>query len=255
MLLIPAQHLDIAAYRGINKKINGLLTAIMKESVITLGSMKPQSWQLKLHVEPATRCLPIMMLTDIKFCVVGHHARRQQAEALAMSIGAHLLIDDGNHGANWNHRRALEWAAEQTCRVVVLEDDALPVHGFAEKVTDWLARFPDDMLSFYLGTGRPPQYQKEIAGMLVDADYVCGDHIVLSKLIHGVCYSPPHGRLARMLNAWNKTLAADYAVGEAFGGRVIYPCYSLVDHADLPTVERHPDNEPRTERRRAWRLA
>jgi hypothetical protein len=45
------------------------------------------------------------------------------------------------------------------------------------------------MLSFYLGTGRPPQYQKEIAGMLVDADRVCGDHIVLSKLIHGVCYS------------------------------------------------------------------
>lgn len=196
-----------------------------------------------------------MMLTDIKFCIVGHHARRQQAEALAMSIGAHLLLDEENHGANWNHRRALEWASEQTCRVVVLEDDALPVHGFTEKVTDWLARFPDDMLSFYLGTGRPPQYQKEIAGMLVDADRVCGDHIVLSKLIHGVCYSPPQGRLARMLNAWNKTLAADYAVGEAFGGRVIYPCYSLVDHADLPTVERHPDNEPRTERRRAWRLA
>lgn len=196
-----------------------------------------------------------MMLTDIKFCVVGHHARRQQAEALAMSIGAHLLIDEGNHGANWNHRRAIEWAAEQPCRVVVLEDDALLVQGFTEKVTDWLARFPCHMLSFYLGTGRPPQYQKEIAGMLVDADRVCGDHIVLSKLIHGVCYSPPQGSLARMLSAWNKTLAADYAVGEAFGGRVIYPCYSLVDHADLPTVERHPDNEPRAERRRAWRLA
>jgi hypothetical protein len=26
-------------------------------------------------------------------------------------LDAHLLIDDGNHGANWNHRRALEWAA------------------------------------------------------------------------------------------------------------------------------------------------
>lgn len=196
-----------------------------------------------------------MMQTDFNFCVVGHHARRQQAEALARSIGAHLLIDEGNHGANWNHRRALQWAAEQSSRVVVLEDDALPVEGFTDKVTQWLVRFPDDMLSFYLGTGRPPQYQKEIAGMLVDADRVCGDHIVLSKLIHGVCYSPPQGRLARMLNAWNKTLSADYAVGEAFGGRVIYPCYSLVDHADLPTVERHPDNEPRTERRRAWRLA
>ncbi|MEG6454532.1 hypothetical protein QCN15_16595 [Enterobacter cloacae] len=196
-----------------------------------------------------------MVAEDIKFVVVGHHTRFASAALLAGELGAHLLIDEENHGANWNHRRAIEWASEQPCRVVVLEDDALPVDGFTEKVMDWLARFPDDMLSFYLGTGRPPQYQKEIAGMLVDADRVYGDHIVLSKLIHGVCYSPPQGRLARMLNTWNKTLAADYAVGEAFGGRVIYPCYSLVDHADLPTVERHPDNEPRTERRRAWRLA
>ncbi|KTH73353.1 hypothetical protein ASV17_06055 [Enterobacter hormaechei subsp. xiangfangensis] len=196
-----------------------------------------------------------MVAEEIKFVVVGHHDRRQQAEALASALGAHLLIDDGNHGANWNHRRALEWAACQPCRAVVLEDDAMPVLGFSEKVTDWLTRFPDDMLSFYLGTGRPPQYQKEIAGMLVEADRVNADYLVLSKLIHGVCYSPPRGRLARMLNAWNKTLAADYAVGEAFGGRVIYPCYSLVDHADMQTVERHPDNEPRTERRRAWRLA
>lgn len=196
-----------------------------------------------------------MVETQVKFVVVGHHTRYASAVLLAGELGAHLLLDEGNHGANWNHRRALEWAVEQSCRVVVLEDDALPVPGFADKVADWQARFPDDMLSFYLGTGRPPQYQKEIAGMLVDADRVCGDHIVMSKLIHGVCYSPPPGRLARMLNSWNKTLAADYAVGEAYGGRVIYPCYSLVDHADLPTVERHPDNEPRTERRRAWRLA
>lgn len=196
-----------------------------------------------------------MVETQVKFVVVGHHTRFASAALLADELGAHLLLDEGDHGANWNHRRALEWAAEQSCRVVVLEDDALPVPGFTDKMADWLARFPDDMLSFYLGTGRPPQYQKEIAGMLVDADRVCGDHIVMSKLIHGVCYSPPQDRLARMLSSWNKTLAADYAVGESYGGRVVYPCYSLVDHADLPTVERHPDNEPRTERRRAWRLA
>lgn len=30
---------------------------------------------------------------------------------------------------------------------------------------------------------------------------------------------------------------------------------ALVDHADGETVERHPDSAPRTERRRAWRLA
>lgn len=188
--------------------------------------------------------------------IVAHHSRRTMAEELASKLEADIVfMDEHSAGANSNHLRALRWAAEQSDRVIIIEEDALPVEGFRDKAQDWLARFPDDMLSFYLGTGRPPQYQKEIAGMLVESDRVNADYLVLSKLIHGVCYSPPQGRLARMLNAWNKTLAADYAVGEAFGGRVIYPCYSLVDHADLPTVERHPDNEPRTERRRAWRLA
>ena len=188
--------------------------------------------------------------------IVAHHSRRTMAEELASKLEADIVfMDEHSAGANSNHLRALRWAAEQSDRVIIIEEDALPVDGFRYKAQDWLARFPDDMLSFYLGTGRPPQYQKEIAGMLVESDRVNADYLVLSKLIHGVCYSPPQGRLARMLKAWNKTLAADYAVGEAFGGRVIYPCYSLVDHADMPAVERHPDNEPRTERRRAWRLA
>lgn len=195
------------------------------------------------------------METQIKFVVVGHHSRRHQAEQLAKSLNAHRLIDEGQHGANWNHRRAIEWASQQQCRVVILEDDAVLVNGFTEKVTAWLSRFPDELLSFYLGTGRPPQYQNEIAGMLVEADRINGDYIAMSKLIHGVCYSLPVNKVQQVLSRWNQTLAADYAVGDAFGSRVIYPCYSLVDHADTPTVERHPDNEPRTERRRAWRLA
>lgn len=195
------------------------------------------------------------MVEEIKFVVVGHYSRRHQAEQLAWSLRAHLLIDEAQHGANWNHRRAIEWASQQNCRVVIMEDDAVPVNGFIDKVSTWLNRFPDDLLSFYLGTGRPPQYQREIAGMLVDADRTRGDYLVMSRLIHGVCYSLPQHKIAQLLERWDRTLSADYAVGDAYGSRVIYPCYSLVDHADLPTVERHPDNEPRTERRRAWRLA
>lgn len=196
-----------------------------------------------------------MMQTEIKFVVVGHHSRKGHAQRLAALLDAHLLIDDGNHGANWNHRRALEWAASQPCRVVVCEDDAVPVQGFTDKVTDWLVRFPDYMLSFYLGTGRPPQYQMQIAERLIVADKTRSDYITLSRLIHGVCYSVPQQHIERVLARWDSSKPADYAVGDAYGGAVVYPCYSLVDHADLPTVERHPDNEPRTERRRAWRLA
>lgn len=192
---------------------------------------------------------------DIKFVVVGHHARQQQAEALAMRNGAHLLLDEENHGANWNHRRAIEWAAGQTCRVVVLEDDALPVPGFTGKVVEWLNRFPDALCSFYLGTGRPPQYQIQIAERLIVADKTQADFITLQKLIHGVCYSVPPQHIERVLSQWDNSKPADYAVGDAYGGAVVYPCYSLVDHANGEPVERHPDSAPRTERRRAWRLA
>ncbi len=196
-----------------------------------------------------------MVETQVKFVVVGHHSRHKQALRLAESLGAFLLIDNSDRGANWNHHRVLQWAAEQSSRVVVLEDDALPVRGFKDQVAVWLARFPCHMLSFYLGTGRPPQYQMQVAERLIVADKTRADYITLSRLIHGVCYSVPPEHVQRVLSRWDNSKAADYAVGDAWGGSVIYPCYSLVDHADMPAVERHPDNEPRTERRRAWRLA
>ncbi|VFS19491.1 Uncharacterised protein [Enterobacter cancerogenus] len=194
------------------------------------------------------------MAENIKFVVVGHVSRIGHAQRLAALLDAHLLIDDGDHGANWNHRRALEWAACQPCRIVVLEDDAMPVPWFAELVFDWLTRFPDDMLSFYLGTGRPPQYQVQIAERLIVADKTQADYITLPRLIHGVCYSVPPQHINRVLSRWDSSKPADYAVGDAYGGAVVYPCYSLVDHADGEPVERHPDSAPRTERRRAWRL-
>lgn len=194
------------------------------------------------------------MAEEIKFVVVGHVSRIGHAQRLAALLDAHLLIDDGDHGANWNHRRALEWAAEQPCRVVVLEDDAMPVPLFAQLVVDWLTRFTDDMLSFYLGTGRPPQYQVQIAERLIVADKAHADYITLPRLIHGVCYSVPPQHINRVLSRWDSSKPADYAVGDAYGGAVVYPCYSLVDHADGEPVERHPDSAPRTERRRAWRL-
>ena len=195
------------------------------------------------------------METQIKFVVVGHHSRYRQARSLSESLGAVLLIDSGDHGANWNHRRALEWAAEQTCRVVILEDDALPVVSFHRGIYSWLRDFSDSLISFYLGTGRPPQYQMQIAERLIVADKTRSDYITLPRLIHGVCYSVPPQQIERVLARWDNGKPADYAVGDAYGGDIIYPCSSLVDHADGEPVERHPDQQLRTERRRAWRLA
>ncbi len=194
------------------------------------------------------------MEAQMKFAIVAHHSRLDAVMNLKQMLNAHFLLDDKDGGANANHRRAIEWASQQDCRVVILEDDALLVDGFIEKVAVWLGRFPDDLLSFYLGTGRPPQYQLEVATKLIDSDQRQTDYITMSRLIHGVCYSIPQHRITDVLTRWDSAKPADYAVGDAYGGDVIYPCYSLVDHADSDTVEQHPDNEQRTQRRRAWRL-
>lgn len=194
------------------------------------------------------------MDTDTAFVVVGHHSRIGLAQRLTALLDAHLLIDDGNHGANWNHRRALEWASYQGCRVVIMEDDAQPVPCFIALVAEWIVRFPDSLCSFYLGTGRPPQYQMQIAERLIVADKTQADYITLPRLIHGVCYTVPPKHIGRVLSRWDNSKPADYAVGDAYGGSIIYPCYSLVDHADAEPVEHHPDGSSRTERRRAWRL-
>ncbi|BEM76394.1 bacteriophage protein [Serratia marcescens] len=195
-----------------------------------------------------------MTKQNIKYVIVAHPARREQATALAHRTGGFLLMDYEERGANWNHHRAWQWAAEQTDRVVVIEDDAKPVAGFERLVPYWLSRFPDQLISFYLGTGRPPQYQMEIATKLVGADKVRADHIVLRRLVHGVCYSVPPALIPKVISRWDERKPADYAVGDAIGGDVIYPCYSLVDHADGLPVERPRDLAPRTERRTAWRL-
>ncbi|VVA47930.1 hypothetical protein SERVES_01651 [Serratia ficaria] len=190
----------------------------------------------------------------MKFVVVAHHTRSYTASLLAQSLNAHLLVDDESRGANWNHRRALQWAGEQSCRTVVIEDDAQPVDNFIPQVEGWLLRHPDALVSFYLGTGRPPQYQMQIAERLIAADKTRADFITLPRLIHGVCYSVPQQHIERILDRWDNVKPADYAVGDAYAGQVVYPCWSLVDHADGDTVESHPDGSPRTERRRAWRL-
>jgi len=192
---------------------------------------------------------------DIAFVVIAHRSRMEHAQRLADQLQAHLFIDETGQGANWNHRRALEWAVQQECRVVVLEDDALPVPGFTALVAEWLTRLPDSLISFYLGTGRPPQYQMQIAERLILADKKRANYITLPRLIHGVCYSVPQQNLTCVLERWDRSKAADYAVGDAFGGSVVYPCYSLVDHADGAPVEQPVDGMPRTERRKAWRLA
>jgi hypothetical protein len=194
------------------------------------------------------------------YAVVAHHSREKQALELCCALGAELFMDGGNGGALANHRRAIQWAAKQRERVVILEDDAQPVIGFKFKVDEWLECYPHNLISFYLGTGRPPQFQPLINESISLADISGSSVIYLPQLLHGVCYSIPQSWITHIAAQLpERGVAADYAIGDAWrrvtgGVGVVYPIRSLVDHEDGQSVERHPDGQPRTERRKAWRL-
>lgn len=184
-------------------------------------------------------------------CVVTCAQRYDQGVALANRLGAHLVCDWRMEGAIAGHVKALKWAAGKAERCVIVEDDAEPVDGFMGLSRRVLADWPDDLVSFYLGTGYPEQYQPHI-----EAEVTSGSDVVrLQNLIHGVCYSVPNGLEADVLSKMDKSLPADFSIGRAWwsitGREIIYPLPSLADHVDGPRVEQ---TGARSHPRRAWRL-
>lgn len=185
--------------------------------------------------------------------IVAHHSRMAWADQLRRALGAkHIVMDQGDNGAAAGHREALRIAATEPDRCIIIEDDAIPVEGFYDHAFDWFDRFPNDLISFYLGTSRPPQWQRTVDMCLRTA--APRDYIALPQLLHAVCYSIPQRHVAQVLRGLQLP-EADFAIGNAWGRPILYPVESLVEHRDGVPVERHPDGQPRTEPRVARKLA
>jgi hypothetical protein len=185
--------------------------------------------------------------------IVGHHSRSEWAERLQKALpGAAWIIDFANQGSTAIHRRAIQLAATMSERCVIMEDDAIPVCGFAERADAWVQRFPDDLISFYLGTSRPLKWQPRIDKALQETTE---DYVLLRHLLHGVCYSIPQHKAAWVLNRMAPHPEADFSIGMAWAGAVVYQVESLVEHRDGKPVEAHYDGQPRTEPRVARKLA
>lgn len=190
--------------------------------------------------------------------IVGDCRREPWIDRLVDALpNPHVRLDRSQQGALSTHIRALRFAQAVGVRCIIMEDDAIPVVDFLPRAQAWFDRFPDDLISFYLGGGRPVRWQAMVDSKIRHADADGQDAITLSTLLHGVCYSIPPADIPRVLENLRdpQHQAADYAIGAAYGRPVIYPVESLVQHRDGPVVERHPDGQARTERRVARRLA
>lgn len=183
--------------------------------------------------------------TVIHTAVIGHVSRQAEAEQLTAQLGARLFLDTATHGAKWNHDRALDWGRTLHGHLLVVEDDAQPVTGFLQQVTEWVNENPADLISYYLGTGYPPSYQPRIRHLLTTAI----DRILLPTLIHAVAYSIPCHFIPPVGPG-----KADTALGKAWrqttNRPIIYTVPSLVNHTDHDSIQNRGHRQlPRTAHR------
>ena len=194
-----------------------------------------------------------------QIAVVAHTARADQAHILMDNIGAvYLSMSNGNWNCEANHRRAWTYLAHHNPEKfsVVLEDDAIPVRNFNAQVAQALAAAPAPIVSFYLGTGYPPQMQDRIRQAIAAADRERA-HWITGHHLHGVAVAIKTELLADML-PWITTSSQpiDYAIRDWARSRkhnIAFTHPSICDHADLDSVAKHPDGGTRTVERRAWR--
>jgi hypothetical protein len=179
---------------------------------------------------------------DYQIGVVAHVKRQKQMNHLSETIHPELIEpDDGTLGAGGNHLATLMALRRKNpaAWAVVLEDDAQPVDGFREQVNAALQVAPSDVVSFYIGTGYPAQYQ----GAFTEALKMDVCWLLHPQLRHGVAYAISPGVQRALMIRMEKLISQRYAPDDAIGRwcmenrtPVAYTNPSLVDHEDGPTV-------------------
>lgn len=186
-------------------------------------------------------------------CVITHPERQDRGERLAEALGASWYVDLYGLGVAGSHLNVLSSFRHVPDHLVVLEDDAIPSVTFHDEIVALLGRFPDDLISLYLGRVYPPQHQRAIQHRISRARSRDVDHVKFDHLMHGVGYVLPSARIQQMLpllRSDDRTI--DRRIGWAWrqvtGRPVIYPLPSIVDHDDdLPSLVK-----ARRPGRRAW---
>lgn len=194
----------------------------------------------------------------ISYVVVGHEQRLDAATDLARYLEGVVTIDDGSHGPDANHLKAWDMTATLDSEwAAVLEDDAVPVDGFLQQAESALTSAPADVVSFYLGRGKPKWWQPHIPAALASADAARAHWILSNHVLHAVAIAMRVELREDWLDwAPRRTDPIDQRMGkwcQARGHTVAYCVPGLVDHADGPTLVTHRDGKPRDMPRVAWR--
>lgn len=187
----------------------------------------------------------VLVCSQVALGIVGHPDRADSIDWLADLIQPDVVqIDDEALGCGANHIVTLERTLERALDdgkewVAVMEDDAIPVDGFRNHLELCLFYAPSKIVSLYLGTGYPQQYQAMFAEA-VNADTCWIAH---PWMRHAVAYclhiDVAEAVLEEMRSLIARRWAPDDAIGEFTKRNYLFVSYtnpSLVDHLDGTTV-------------------
>lgn len=189
-------------------------------------------------------------MADYTLGIVAHTSRIVMVNNLIERLDKHCIdpevsTDDGRLGCLGNHAAIHGRLADEPGWSVILEDDALPVNDFGCDLEWMLDHAPHCIVSLYLGTGYPANWQQPIKKAL-EADT---SWIVAPRLLHAVGYAiapEVKGALARFLSSGPRLEAPDDAISLWARQQDIPVAYtnpSLVDHLDVtPALSHRPGN-------------
>lgn len=186
---------------------------------------------------------------ELAIGIVAHMSRQEAVASLRQKVRPDLVeVDDGDLGVGGNHLltlRQLQPIARRNWSewVVALEDDALPVEAtFQHPYADFrhyadgaLDHAPSPLVSFYLGTGHPTQYQARCAELVKsEASWIRHTH-----MRHAVAYAIHTSVLSALIDQMTPLVRDKWAPDDAISAFALRNAYdvayvnpSLVDHDD-----------------------
>jgi hypothetical protein len=205
----------------------------------------------------------------VKIGIVAHEDRQDRAWRLVQRVRAdHFSMDTRPDllGPRENHMhvwRVLEEMADPGEWCVVLEDDAEPCPNFMTQLSNVIAWCPTDItvISLYMGRMHPRQWQDRMkqAVTLADSEHACW--ITAKRCIHAVGVAMRSEDARAMLNHARVVIGHPRPIDETISQwcylsnhKVGYCLPSIINHADVPTLIKHPDGVTRQKGRVAWRF-
>lgn len=194
----------------------------------------------------------------LSVAIMAHPRRRRQAELLAAQTGGYIVWDTKND--EWDTgSRALAAHNPGASHHIVLQDDAMPIPKFLGHAAAAIEQHPDRLISFYLGTWKPLEWQAAVDDATEDADRLGLSWLMCDRLLHGVAIALPVADIEPLLE-WCQRPEVPYDERIGIWYRYVaerpalFTWPSLVDHADTDTIAEHPDGEARDQPRRARRV-